>query len=48
MKQYKGASSRLTIINEIKNLGVSDVLIAVVDGLKKFSGAIKTVPKTQN
>jgi transposase-like protein len=38
----------LTIFNELKNRGVSDILIACVDGLKGFSEAIETAfPKTE-
>ena len=38
----------LGILNDIKNRGVKDILIACVDGLKGFSEAIEAVfPKTQ-
>ena len=37
----------LLVLNELKNRGVNDILIAYIDGLKKFSEAIKAVyPKT--
>ena len=38
----------LLVLNELKNRGVNDILIACVDGLKGFSEAIKAVyPKTE-
>jgi putative transposase len=38
----------LTIFNELKNRGVSDILIACVDGLKGFAEAIETAfPQTE-
>ncbi len=38
----------LTVINELKNRGVKDILIASIDGLSGFSDAIHTVfPKTE-
>ena len=44
----EGAKFWLSVINELKNRGVNDVLIACVDGLKGFSEAINTVyPQTQ-
>lgn len=43
----EGSKSWLTIVTEIRNRGVQDVLIACVDGLKGFPEAIETVyPKT--
>ncbi len=48
IEQTEGAKFWLKIMNELKNRGVQDVLIAVVDGLKGFPDAINTVfPKTQ-
>jgi transposase-like protein len=39
----------LSIINEIKNRGVDDVLIFSIDGLNGFNEAIKVVyPKAEN
>ena len=44
----EGAKFWLSVINELKNRGVNDLLIACVDGLKGFSEAINTVyPQTQ-
>jgi putative transposase len=44
----EGAKLWLQILTEIRNRGVSDILIACVDGLKGFPEAIQTVyPKTQ-
>ena len=38
----------LLVLNELKNRGVNDILIACVDGLKGFTEAIKAVfPKTE-
>jgi putative transposase len=43
----EGAKFWLRVMNELKNRGVSDVLIAVVDGLKGFPEAINVVfPQT--
>lgn len=36
----EGAKFWLSVMNELKNRGVHDVLIAVVDGLKRFPEAI--------
>ena len=45
--ENEGAHYWLGVINEIKNRGVNDILIACVDGLKGFPEAINTVfPKT--
>ena len=47
IEQTEGAKFWLKVINELKNRGVQDVLIAVVDGLKGFPEAIATVfPET--
>jgi len=44
----EGAKFWLTVITEIKNRGVKDILIACVDGLKGFPEAINvTFPATQ-
>ncbi len=46
--QTEGAKFWLSILTELKNRGVQDVLIACVDGLKGFPEAIETVfPKAQ-
>jgi len=46
--ETEGAKFWLQILNEIKNRGVEDILIACIDGLKGFSDAIKTVyPSTE-
>lgn len=48
IEQTEGAKFWLRVINEIKNRGTEDILIAVVDGLKGFPEAIAAVfPKTQ-
>lgn len=39
----EGAKLWLRVMNELKNRGVEDVLIAVVDGLKGFTEAINAV-----
>jgi putative transposase len=47
IEQTEGARFWLRVFNELRNRGVSDVLIAVVDGLKGFPEAITaTFPKT--
>src|ERR671916_239436 len=43
LEQNEGAKFWLRVMNELKNRGVEDVLIAVVDGLKGFPEAITTV-----
>lgn len=48
IEQSEGAKFWLRVMTEIKNRGVCDVLIAVVDGLKGFPEAITSVfPLTQ-
>jgi putative transposase len=47
IEQTEGAKFWLKVMNELKNRGVQDVLIAVVDGLKGFPEAIAAVfPET--
>jgi transposase-like protein len=43
IQQSEGAKFWLGVMNELKNRGVQDVLIAVVDGLKGFPDAITAV-----
>ena len=43
IEQTEGAKFWLRVMNEIKNRGVNDVFIAVVDGLKGFPEAITAV-----
>lgn len=43
IEQTEGAKFWLRVMTELKNRGVEDVLIAVVDGLKGFPQAINTV-----
>lgn len=46
--QAEGASFWLRVLNELKNRGVQDILIAAVDGLSGFPEAITTVfPNTE-
>jgi putative transposase len=48
IEQTEGAKCWLRVMNELKDRGVLDILIAVVDGLKGFPEAIAAVfPKTQ-
>jgi transposase-like protein len=48
IEQTEGAKFWLRVMNELKNRGVEDLLIAVVDGLKGFPEAITAVfPHTQ-
>jgi putative transposase len=48
MSLNEGAKFWLSVVNELKNRGVEDILIACVDGLKGFPEAINTVfPQTQ-
>jgi len=47
IEQTEGAKFWLKVMNELKNRGVGDVLIAVIDGLKGFPEAIAAVfPET--
>jgi putative transposase len=47
IEQTEGAKFWLRVMNELRNRGVADILIAVVDGLKGFPEAINAVfPKT--
>ncbi len=43
LEQNEGAKFWLRVMNELKNRGVEDVLLAVVDGLKGFPDAIRAV-----
>jgi putative transposase len=43
LEQNEGAKFWLRVMNELKNRGVEDVLIAIVDGLKGFPDAITAV-----
>ena len=46
--ESEGAHFWLGVLNDLKNRGVSDILIACVDGLTGLPDAIKSVfPKTQ-
>jgi len=48
IEQTEGAKFWLRVMNELKDRGVQDILIAVVDGLKGFPEAIAAVfPQTQ-
>jgi transposase-like protein len=46
--EAEGAAFWLSVITELKNRGIQDILIACIDGLKGFPEAIESVfPKTQ-
>jgi putative transposase len=48
VEQTEGARFWMRVMSELKNRGVNDILIAVVDGLKGFPEAINAVfPQTQ-
>jgi putative transposase len=48
IEQTEGSKFWLRVMTEIKNRGVNDILIAIVDGLKGFPEAINAVfPETQ-
>ena len=48
IEQNEGSKFWMGIMNELKNRGVNDILIAAVDGLTGFPDAINTVfPKTE-
>ena len=47
IEQTEGAKFWLKVMNDLRNRGVGDILIAVVDGLKGFPEAINSIfPKT--
>ena len=47
ISQSEGAKFWMSVLNDIKNRGVEDILIACVDGLKGFPDAIKAIyPRT--
>jgi len=47
LEQNEGAKFWLRVLNELRNRGVEDILLAVVDGLKGFPGAIQAAfPET--
>ena len=43
IEQNEGAKSWLGVLNELKNRGVKDIMLAVVDGLKGFLDATTAV-----
>lgn len=43
VEQNEGAKFWLRVMNELKNRGVDDIMLAVVDGLKGFPDAITAV-----
>ena len=48
ISESEGAKFWLNVLTELKNRGLSDILIACVDGLKGFPDAISSVyPDTQ-
>ncbi len=47
IEQTEGAKFWLRVMNELRDRGVLDILIAVVDGLKGFPEAIAVFPRTQ-
>ena len=47
IEQTEGARFWMRVMNEIRNRGVADIVIAVVDGLREFPEAINAVsPQT--
>ena len=48
IEQNEGAKFWLRVMNELRGHGLCDILIAVIDGLKGFPEAIRSVfPETQ-
>jgi hypothetical protein len=45
IEQTEGAKFWLRVMNELRDRGVADILIAAVDGLKGFPETINAVPK---
>ena len=48
IEQTEGAKFWLRVMNELKNRGVQDILLAVVDGLKGFPEAVRRIVYTTN
>ena len=48
LSESEGANFWLSVLTDLNNRGLNDILIASVDGLKGFPEAIKTIfPKTE-
>ena len=48
VSESEGAAFWLSVLTDLKNRGIEDILIAAVDGLKGFPEAIKSIfPKTE-
>jgi len=48
LAETEGANFWLSVITELRNRGVEDILIACIDGLKGFPEAINSIyPKTE-
>ena len=48
LSETEGANFWLSVLTDLNNRGLNDILIASVDGLKGFPEAIKTIfPKTE-
>lgn len=48
LSESEGANFWLSVLTDLNNRGLQDILIASVDGLKGFPEAIKTIfPKTE-
>ena len=48
VSENEGANYWLTVLTDLYNRGVKDILIACIDGLKGFPEAIATIyPKTE-
>ncbi len=48
LSESEGANFWLSVLTDLNNRGVKDILIASVDGLKGFTEAIKAIfPKTE-
>ena len=48
IEQTEGAKFWLRVMNELKNRGAQDILLAVVDGLKGFPEAVRRIVHTAN
>ena len=48
LSESEGANLWLSVLTDLQNRGVKDILIACIDGLKGFSDAINSIfPKTE-
>ncbi|MFT6106657.1 MAG: transposase-like protein [Rickettsiales bacterium] len=48
LSEYEGTNFWMTVLTDLSNRGVKDIMIACIDGIKGFSDAINSIfPKTE-